>query len=154
MNIEIVKIQENEINLDTTKIFGIYLLKVKSAIQVLHWYSDDYQVHLILGDLYESLNDLFDKLQEEIIGTSKRQKVQFPLFNDNVNLNDINQFKGNVVEITNTYNTISTELINVLTSMDFENYIKSVKSGINNTKEDVLSTINKTNYLLSLVNYC
>jgi hypothetical protein len=76
------------------------------------------------------------------------------LFNDNVNLNDINQFKGNVVEITNTYNTISTELINVLTSMDFENYIKSVKSGINNTKEDVLSTINKTNYLLSLVNYC
>lgn len=138
--------------LDSVRMMSINFLKAKTAIQMLHLYSDDYQVHIIFGKLYGKLDDLFDTLLEEIIGTSKIQNVQFPSFNDNIDLSNISQFKGGVSDITNTYHRISSEVLNVLTSLEFNNYINNVRSGINNTKEEIISEFNKTNYLLSLVN--
>ena len=120
---------------------------------MLHWYSNDYQVHLILGELYDSLDDLFDKLQEEIIGTSRIQKVNFPSFNSNLKLEDINQFKGGIQEIVNTYNSVANCTKELLTSIEFNGYVTSVKSGINNTKEEIITSFNKADYLLSLINY-
>jgi DNA-binding ferritin-like protein len=153
MEIEIIKIASQEDPLDYTRKFGVILTTIQSYIHMLHWYSNDYQVHLILGELYDSLDDLFDKLQEEIIGTSRIQKVNFPSFSSNLKLEDINQFKGDVQEIVNTYNSINAFTKEILTSIEFNGYITSVKSGINNTKEDIITSFNKTDYLLSLLNY-
>jgi DNA-binding ferritin-like protein len=153
MEIEIIKINSETDVLDSTREFGILLKQIQSYIHMVHWYSNDYQVHLIIGDLYESLDDLFDKLQEEIIGTSKIQNINFPKFTCNLNLNDINQFKGDIQNIVNTYNSVAIFIKKILTSIEFNGYVTSVKSGINNTKEDIISTFNKTDYLLSLINY-
>jgi DNA-binding ferritin-like protein len=153
MDIEIIKIASQEDPLDYTRKFGVILTNIQSYVHMLHWYANDYQVHLILGELYDSLDDLFDKLQEEIIGTSRIQKVNFPSFNSNLNLENIEQFKGGIQEIVNVYNSVANCTKELLTSIEFNGYVTSVKSGINNTKEDIITAFNKTDYLLSLINY-
>lgn len=152
MEIEIIQVQPQQDSLDSTRQFGILLKKIQGSIHMLHWYANDYQVHLILGELYETLDDLFDKLQEEIIGTSKVQNVVFPSFSSDLTIDDLNHYKGTVQDITNSYNKLALLVQQILTSLEFNNYITSVKSGINNTKEDIITAFNKANYLLTLIN--
>ena len=52
-------------------------------------------VHKILGELYDSLSELFDKLQEEIIGTCKLQSKPFPQMANQIN----NGFNKNEVRL-------------------------------------------------------
>jgi len=152
MEIEIIKIQSQPDPLDSTREFGIFLKKIHSTIHLLHWYAGNHNVHIILGDLYESLDGLFDKLQEEIIGTSLIQNAVFPGFSFNLDLNT-EQFKGSPEDILNSYKKVNNSIQEILTSLEFNNYITSVKSGLNNTKEDIISTFNKTNYLLSMISF-
>jgi hypothetical protein len=49
------------------------------------------------------------------------------------------------------YYTSQQSLYATLTSSNFNEYVESVVSGIGNTKEEIISTFNKANYLLSLV---
>jgi len=151
MEIEIITTTAVQSSLDPTRVFGIILNKATSTIKMLHWYVLDYNTHEILGDLYDDLTDLFDKLQEEIIGTSKEYSVTFPSFNiSGIQLEHIEMYQDNQV-IINYYYNLANLIKDMLTSLEFNNYVTSVKSGINNTKEDILSRINKTNYLLSMV---
>jgi hypothetical protein len=151
MEIEIITTTAVQSSLDPTRVFGIILNKATSTIKMLHWYVLDYNTHEILGDLYDDLTDLFDKLQEEIIGTSKEYSVTFPSFNiSDIQLEHIEMYQDNQV-IINYYYNLANLIKDMLTSLEFNNYVTSVKSGINNTKEDILSRINKTNYLLSMV---
>jgi DNA-binding ferritin-like protein len=152
MQVEIIKINSEGVSLDSTRQFGVTLKKIHSSIHLLHWYAADINVHEILGDLYASLDGLFDKLQEEIIGTSRIQNSLFPNINSNIDIEDINQYKGDAEDILSNYKKVNEFTQNLLTSLEFNNYITTVKSGINNTKEDILSSFNKANYLLSLVN--
>jgi hypothetical protein len=141
-----------EHTLDPTRYFGIVLSKSLSIIHMVHWYVTDFNIHQILGDLYGTLDDLFDKLQEEIIGSSKLQSVVFPSFSPEcLNLDDADQFKGDNCALIETYQKTSVKLTAILSSREFANYIDSVDSGINNTKEDILSALNKTSYLLSMI---
>lgn len=153
MEIEIIRTSATTDRLSTTREFGIILNKVTSIIKMLHWYSKNYNAHIILGDLYEDITDLFDNLQEEIIGTvNGNENCIFPMFNNiNIDLNNPEIFNGDrnsYIVYTNTVELVK----NILTSMEFKNYISSVKSGIQNTTDDIITRINKTNYLLSLVN--
>jgi hypothetical protein len=110
-----------------------------------------YDVHIILGDLYDDLGDLFDKIQEEIIGTAKGENASFPKFDYNiVEDENIEAWLDDETIMSQYYNTAST-IKEVLTSFEFEAYIKTVKSGITNTKEDIITRINKANYLLGMV---
>jgi DNA-binding ferritin-like protein len=152
MEIEIIKIQSQSDPLDSTREFGIFLKKIQGSVHMLHWYATDYNVHEILGELYESLDGLFDKLQEEIIGTSMIQNVNFPTFSTGLEIDNIEQFKGEAQDIILSYNKISKITQEILTSLEFNSYISSVKSGINNTKEDIITNFNKTSYLLTMVN--
>jgi hypothetical protein len=34
-----------------------------------HWFTNDYNTRIIIGNLYDNLSELFDTLMEEIIGT-------------------------------------------------------------------------------------
>jgi DNA-binding ferritin-like protein len=156
MNIEIVKISPEkdvyfESSLDSVRNFGIILNKTSSIIKMLHWFIKDYNTHKIFGDLYSNLIELFDNLEEEIIGTSKKYNVIFPSFNSTFNdLDNIQNYKEdeNIIEL---YHKTTDYINNILTSIEFNDYVTKVKSGLNNTKEEIISNINKTNYLLDII---
>jgi hypothetical protein len=154
MEIDIITTTAVESTLDPTRHFGIILNEITSTIKMLHWYVLDHNVHEILGDLYDDLTDLFDKLQEEIIGTSRESNVVFPSFNGGViQLNasaNIQCYKSNESIMEHYFNVANTTK-DILTSLEINNYITSVKSGLTNTKEDIITRFNKANYLLSMV---
>lgn len=154
MEIEIIRATKTNDNLSNTRDFGIILNQITSIIKIVHWYSKNYNAHLILGDLYDDLTDLFDKLQEEIIGTSNsNDNAIFPMFNGfNIEVNNPIISQGDHDSYAIYYNTMEI-LKNILTSLEFNNYITSVKSGLTNTKEDIITRINKANYLLSMINH-
>ena len=152
MEVTVITIEHS---LDETRQFGMLLNKALSVVKMLHWYAKDFNYHTLLGDLYEDLSDLFDKFQEEIIGTSKSEKVIFPLFSpNNFDTEDLNLFKGDHADLVDAYQMTSIKLLGIFQSREISNYIDSVTSGLNNTKEDILSRINKTNYLLGMIRDC
>lgn len=154
MNIEITtNINQTTHSLDSTRWFGINLNKILSNIKMIHWYTDNYNVHKITKNFYKNLESLFDQLQEEIIGTSKIGDVLFPSFNniilqsenieDYIDQNNLKECYGKNIQVLKA----------MITSLEFDNYINSVSSGLNNIKEEILSEINKTNYLLSMTDF-
>lgn len=151
MNIEIINTSSLDNSLDSTRHFGLFLNTVLTSIKMMHWYTNDYNCHQIFGDLYKELDKHFDSLQEEIIGTSKYNKITFPLINSQYsNISDVRLYQNNEA-IFSLYKEISTQLQNYLCNLEFTNYVNSVTSGINNIKEEILSEINKANYLFSLI---
>jgi hypothetical protein len=147
MEIEIIRTNTPT---DTTINFGIILGKILSQIKMLHWYSNCYNSHMIFGELYESLDNLFDKLQEEIIGTVKTTGVDFPEFSVDL-FKDPNQLIYTDKEyVYQEFYKICNDTKNVLCSSEFKGYVESIKSGIANTKDEILTSLNKTAYLLSL----
>jgi DNA-binding ferritin-like protein len=155
MNITIDTNQSTQIqivnSLDTTREFGLFLNKIVSSIKMAHWYTQDYNIHKILGNLYDNLNNLFDKMQEEIIGTSKTSNVFFPKLNLIVdNIESLENYQDDQ-KIINVFDQTKTVLKNLLCSLEFIQYVDTVQSGINNTKEEIISELNKTEYLLSMI---
>ena len=152
MEIEVITTSAVESNLDPTRQFGIILNKSLSIIKMLHWYASNYNVHKILNNLYDDLSDLFDKLQEEVIGTCSEYNALFPVFNANLfEIENIEEYRGNEHSMECYYDTVN-KIKQILTSLEFNTYVSSVKSGINNTRDDIITEINKANYLLSMVN--
>lgn len=156
MDIQIIATQQITNNLDTTREFGCLLLKTNSIIRMLHWYTLNYNAHKILGNLYEDLDELFDKLQEEIIGICRLNNMTFPKINPttiNLDLDNISQFRDENQNTINLYYRVSSEIINILTCLDFKNFTNQVKSGIDNTVDEIVTRLNKSNYLLSMVKF-
>lgn len=156
MEIEIIKTNEIQStvtnSLDSVRVFGLFLLKVQASIHMVHWFTLNYNAHKILGKLYEDLDGLFDSLEEEIIGTSRSTTVIFPLINPNIcDLDNISKYNDMEAPILDTYYSVASLLVETLSSLEFKNYLQSVKSGINNTVEDIISRVNKANYLLGLI---
>jgi hypothetical protein len=153
MEIEIITTSAIQNKLDTVKSFGILLNKTTSTIKMLHWFVLDHNAHEILGDLYDDLTDLFDKLEEEIIGTCKSENVLFPMCSVDVfaQVWDMVETYNDNASIIAHFFVISKSIKDLLTSLEFNNYIANVKSGINNTKEDIISRFNKAEYLISMV---
>ena len=153
MEIEIITTSAIQDKLDTVKSFGILLNKTTSTIKMLHWFIMDHNAHVILGDLYDDLTDLFDKLEEEIIGTVREGSVLFPMCSVDVfsQMWDLVETYSDNASIIGHFFVISKAVKEVLTSLDFTNYVSNVKSGLNNTIEDIISRLNKAEYLISMV---
>ena len=72
ISVAVVK-QQTINNLDSVRTFGVFLTKSLSMLRMTHWFTNDYNSHVIIGNLYDDLSELFDTLMEEIIGTTKQQ---------------------------------------------------------------------------------
>jgi DNA-binding ferritin-like protein len=152
MEIQIQTITNSENQTEKhTQYFGTILNRILSNIKMMHWYVKDYNKHEIFGSLYADLSDSFDSLQEEIIGTQRSTNFDFPLFNRDSTFFDEELEKYNNDEniVLHYYDTVY-NIIDILLSFEFESYVKSVESGILNTRDEIISRINKTNYLLKL----
>jgi DNA-binding ferritin-like protein len=150
MEIEIIKLPSNIGTLE----FAEYLNKFLSNVKLLHWYTLNYDIHKILNDLYDELSEHFDKLQEEIIGLDRKKTRDFPNINlKNLKISniDIETQLSNDIHIMQCYKVISSEFKNIICGLDISSYISNSQSGLNNTKEDILSEINKSLYLLDMV---
>lgn len=146
MEIEIIKIQTN----NNTLQFAHYLNNFLSNVKLLHWYTVNINLHKVLGEVYETTSDLFDKLQEEIIGISNIEKINIPFNKNNLNLFDESVLANDEMILKN-YVIISSNIKDFLTCQDFKNYTSSIKSGINNTSEEIISSINKSLYLIDMI---
>jgi hypothetical protein len=153
MNITTIEITNTSLsyNLDGSKSFAIFLTSVLSSLQLCHWYADDYNVHQIVGDLYNDLRKSFDKLIEEVIGITKCGCNGFVVPTPDINVSDLQLYKGSpeakaeeVVKIINT-------VLDILNCQDLKTFTDSSSNGINNTREEILSSCNKAKYLLGMV---
>lgn len=154
MEIQVIKMQETPVqcSLDSTRTFGLILNKALTKLKMIHWYVMCYNTHKIIGNLYEDLTDLIDTLQEEIIGTSRNQNKQFPQINPGLfETDDISHYQTTDRDIMECYYDTTKKLVDMFSNQEFNNYVASVSSGLNNTKEEIISRVNKANYLLSLI---
>lgn len=132
--------------IDNVYIFCENLNEILSKIKMCHLFTNNYNTHLIYGSLYDSLSDLFDALEEEVIGLSNSTPcLEFPkhLINKIIVEKDCDCYTS--------FKLIVNELYAVLTLKDFQNFVASVaKNGINNTIEEIYSNVNKADYLLNM----
>jgi len=152
-NVNLIVINNQiEGSLDSVRNFGIFLNKSLSVIKMTHWFTQNYNAHKIIGKAYDNLSDLFDKLEEEIIGTCSQQGKPFPEISYEIDFENIQNYKPIDNINMETYHKVSQTICSVLNSQEFNAYTQSVVSGINNTKEEIISELNKTSYLLNMVN--
>ena len=121
-----------------------------SDLKLCHLFTTNINLHKIYGDLYEDLSDIFDKFQEEIIGLTKNNCNNFLTkeFIDNFCQNRIIESSD---DYKNTYFSLIDGITNLLNSEELKGFISSQeKSGLNNTLEEIYSSINKANYLIGL----
>lgn len=154
MEIQVIAPQPVENSLDSTREFGILLLKAEAIIHMVHWYVLNYDAHKILGGLYEDLDGLFDKLQEEVIGVCRQNNLSLPRVNSVIlDLDHLLQYRDENNNILGTYYKVYNTITELLTSIEFNNFMTQAKSGLHNTVDEIISRLNKTNYLLSLVKF-
>jgi len=121
-----------------------------SDLKLCHLFTTNINLHKVYGDLYETLSGIFDKFEEEIIGLTKNNCNNFLTkeFLDNFCQNRIIESSD---DYKNTYFSITDGLTNLLNTPELKTFIQSQeKSGLNNTLEEIYSSINKANYLISL----
>lgn len=152
MEVKIIATQSITNSLDSTRELGLFLQKALTIIKMTHWYVCDYDKHVILGNLYESLDELFDDLQEEVIGTCRSNNVIFPKINlEALSCENLSAFNDQSGEIISNFSEVNLKLCNLFASLEFKAFLTQVPSGINNTVEEILSALNKASYLLSIV---
>jgi DNA-binding ferritin-like protein len=135
---------------NSVKEFSLYLCDILNSIKLLHWYSNEYNLHKILDETYESFDDLFDKLIEEIIGITKKANnfsLEFPK-------RDVKKVLESccLEEQINELLSILASLENTIKNNNMDNFIKNnCFNGINNTIEEILSVSNKCKYLIGMI---
>ena len=158
MEIEITKISANLDTVDLRPIinFANLLNNILTNVRMCHWYTTNFNVHNITGDLYNSLNLLADQLQEEIIGSVKSSNILFPLFNTSEGVSDFSDEEDcNIKEHGEVERVIFyiKLLTTILTSLPFQHYIEDCgPNGIKNTVDEIISQINKFLYLNDMIN--
>jgi hypothetical protein len=144
--LEIIKIKKN----NNTVVLANYLNYFLSSIRIMHWYTLNLNLHEIFGELYKNINISFDSFQEEIIGLNRQDESLSLNLNNLINQN-LDEIIENDTLIIETYKKIVDEFKKILSSQELNNYISNSNSGLNNSKEEILSQLNKSLYLISLV---
>jgi len=113
------------------------MLSLQSQLKVLHWQTKSYAEHQALGKAYDALDDLIDTFVEVHAGkygnTLAKTKFEFSV----LNYKDTNV----MAVIDNAIGYLSKELPLILKEGDTD---------LLNIRDEMLSTLNQTKYLLRL----
>ena len=97
--------------------------------------------------MYDTLSEVFDTLEEEVIGLLKSENVtEFPLSTLNMWTIDYEES-----DYHTTYKILINNLFSILTFSEFQNFVENApKNGIKNLLEEIYSATNKADYLLKM----
>ena len=112
------------------------LLKIQQQLRIFHWQTKSYARHKAYGEAYDDLSDLIDSFVEVHMGKYGR----FELVKESI-------------ELTNLSDTSVKEFIN--SSIDYLIGLGAQLSGdkdtdLLNIRDEMLQTLNKLKYLLTL----
>lgn len=123
------------------------LHKILSNIKLCHLFTNNYDSHKIYGELYDRLSEVFDTLEEEIIGLLRSGPVaDFP--STTLNPVSIDYEDSDYYE---PFKSVINDLFSTLTFSEFQNFVENApKNGIGNILEEIYSAANKAEYLLQM----
>jgi len=111
------------------------LLTIVNQLKYYHWQTDSYSKHKALGKAYDTLNGLVDDFVEILLG--KYGKELSPI---SINIK---------TELELDYNSAIEEISNYL-SYELSNILDEKDTDLLNIRDEMLATVNKTKYLLTL----
>lgn len=113
-----------------------FFLGVQSQLKILHWQTTSFAQHNAFGDTYDSLDGLIDSFIEVYQGKYGRVKVD----GESIQLSNLNEIKlGEFLESICSY------------LMCLKDYLdESRDTDLLNLKDEMLASINKLKYLLTL----
>jgi hypothetical protein len=112
-----------------------FFLELQSQLRILHWQTKSHAKHVAIGDAYESLDGLIDSYVETCMGLHGR----FILEDEDKTLT-INNLSD--VDLLGMIKTVR----QTLQGME----ISPTDSDLLNIRDEMLATINKLSYLLTL----
>lgn len=116
----------------------VNLLKIQNQLRILHWQTMSYAAHKALGNAYEDLDGLIDTLVEIHQGKYGRLVFETPI--------DLGLVNQDEIELDD----VLVQLNDYLTG-PFNEMHDSVKdTDCLNVRDEILATINKLRYLLTL----
>lgn len=110
-------------------------MRYANQARILHWQTKKYARHNAYGMLYDALNSTMDTFIETHMGKYGRVKAGAPIELKNMDDMSISEFMD--------------ELVDYLISMT-NMYDPKVDSDLLNIRDDLLGTVNKVKYLLTL----
>lgn len=114
-----------------------YMLQMLMTVKLYHWNTFSYSVHKATDDLYGELNTLIDQFVEILLGKTKREIIEtktllLKTFKDNKSFEkEIETYKKYMVNLGEIFN-------------------EKENSDILNVRDEILATLNKISYLLTL----
>ncbi len=113
-------------------------LGIQSQFKVFHWQTQSYAKHIAYGDIYDALNALSDQFMEIYMG--KYGRVALEGESDAILLGNIGE-----VNIEEFLETIVEFLLSLNHKLD-----SNKDSDLLNLRDEMLASINKLKYLLTL----
>lgn len=118
--------------------FVLSLIQISNQAVLLHWQAKFYNEHIILGQFYDSFNDLMDSLVESIIGKCGDDCMSFD--QANIVVYDYSRSREKFFElIEDCLGTVFPTIFN-----------ESTDSELYSIVDDILVLTNRTKYLLNL----
>lgn len=114
-----------------------YMLQMLMTVKLYHWNTLSYSVHKATDDLYGELNTLIDQFVEILLGKTKREIIEtktllLKTFKDNKSFEkEIETYKKYMVNLGEIFN-------------------EKENSDLLNVRDEILATLNKISYLLTL----
>ena len=114
-----------------------YMLQILMTVKLYHWNTLSYATHKATDDLYGELNTLIDQFVETLLGKTKRERIEpktllLKTFKDNSEFErELESYKKYMVDLGNKFN-------------------QKENSDILNIRDEILATLNKISYLLTL----
>lgn len=110
------------------------LITIQQQIRVFHWQTASFAQHKAFGDAYETFDQLIDEFVEVYLGKSQNR----------INDDELNITLYTAIEPTKFLNHCA-EYLNA-----FNDVFESSDSDLLNIRDELLATVNKLKYLLTL----
>lgn len=117
------------------------MLELLTLLRLYHWNTFSYATHKATGDIYDSLSDKFDEYVETMIGKSDSKY--------RINMSDYKKLTINGVSSNTEMDKSIKSFIKLL--VNFHSHLpQTFYSDVNNIKDDIIGSLNKYLYLLTL----